>query len=158
MLGCPHQRYGKPTWILYSNCKSEWTAFDAVEPGQLPESVARSVIKTTVSLPSCQQAQSTRWQCRRSLTRSVSEEMPYFTGLTVTRNPAWNARKNTSCHGELCSIACELTVGACEVARHPPRRSRSRRRAGRHTKLTVKRPRQQPLAQPRKRRAKGLAL
>ena len=59
----------------YGNCESEWTAFDAV------------------SLPSCQQAQSTSWQCRRSLTKSTSEEMQYFTGLTVTRDPARKARR-----------------------------------------------------------------
>ena len=39
-----------------------------------------------------------------------------------------------------CSIAYELTGGVCEVARHPPHRSRSRRSAGRHTKLTVRQP------------------
>ena len=77
----------------HGNRETEWTAFDGVEPGHLPERVARSVVKTTVSLPSCQQAQSTSWQCRRSLTKSISEEMPYFTGLTVTRSPAWNVRR-----------------------------------------------------------------
>ena len=64
--------------------------------------------------------------------------MPYFTGLTITRGQA----RNTSRHGEQqqqYSIAYGLTGGVCEVARHPPHRSRSRRGAGRHAKLTAKR-------------------
>ena len=36
-----------------------------------------------------------------------------------------------------CSIACELTGGVCDVARHPPHRSRSRQT---HYCVTVKRP------------------
>ena len=79
----------------------------------------------------------------RSLTRSISEVMPYFTGLSITEDPV----RNTSRHGEQIqlreqqpqySIAYELTGGVCEVARHPPHRSRSRRGAGRHTKLTAR--------------------
>ena len=94
---CPRQRYGKSgvdsrtaaTVNRTTASKSVWTAFDAVESRQLPERVARSVVETTVSLPT----QSTRWQCRRSLMKSINEEMPYFTGFTVTRSPAWNARR-----------------------------------------------------------------
>ena len=133
----------------HGNCESECTAFDAVEPGQFPERVARSVIKTTVSLPSCQQAQSTRWQCRRS--RPTSQVSPSPEIQLGTRGDSTEA-VYTSRHGEQiqlreqrqqqqqCSIAYELTGGVCEVARHPPHWSRSRRCTRRHIKLTVKRP------------------
>ena len=168
-------------WCGFSccgNCEPERTAFDAVEPGQLPERVAQSVIKTTVSLPSCQHTQSTRWQCRRSLTKSISEETPYFTGLTVTRNPAWNARKDTSCHGEQIqtkaprqlrehsssnssAVAYELTAGVCEVAPTPSPQESVEEGCGQTHQVDCKTTtnvhvRQQPLAQPRKPRAKEL--
>ena len=61
------------------------------------QSVARCVVETTVLLPSCQQARSASWQCRRSLAKSVSDETSYFTGLTVSRDTAWNEGDSTEC-------------------------------------------------------------
>ena len=68
LLDCPLQRCGSGRRIsYYSNCEPRQTAFDAAETAEF-QSVARSVVETTVSLPSCQQAQSIGSQCRPSQT------------------------------------------------------------------------------------------
>ena len=166
------------------------------------QSVARSVVETTVSLPSCQQARSTSWQCRRSLTKSVSDETSYFTGHTVSRDTAWNEGDPTECRLRRQSLAhssprvfssmnhqsqshelprradpdksataatavvqCPVQADGLSLRGPPtpsPQRSRSRRGAGRHycdgQMITTAHVRQQPLAQPRKLRAKELVL
>ena len=80
--------------------------------------------------------------------RSSMERRGDYTEAVYTRSPrvATESRSRRKCNDgyqeqqQQCSIAYELTGGVCEVARHPLHRSRSRRGAGRHTTLTVKRP------------------
>ena len=106
------------------------------------QSVARSVVETTVSLLSCQQARRTSWALTdrvlhevlprhqisvvpasaeswiavQALTdESVSDEAPYFTGLTVTREPAWNEGDSTD------------AVNTKQKALHTHRHARSER-------------------------------
>ena len=130
--------------------------------------------------PSCQQAQGTSWQCRRSLTKSISEEMPYFTGLTVTRSPAWNARRTRvateSRSRQKRHVSYENTAATAAVQCHVQDDGLSLR--GRPTPspqesveegcglthyfdcetTTTVHVRQQPLAQPHQPRAKELTL
>ena len=109
----------------YSNCESEWTAFDAVESGQLPERVARGVLKTTVSLPSDRSADPRRrihqrrdaelhrshrhqrscMRRRRDSTDAVhTRSKPCSVASTITATSgvcAWtNSPGTTRCHGE----------------------------------------------------------
>ena len=93
---------------------------DAVEAGQLPERVARSVVRTSGSLPSCQQAQSIGSQCRPSQTnpsakrRRTSQSSPSPEIQLGTRGDATEA---------VCTSATESRSRVCEVARPSPQES-----------------------------------
>ena len=57
------------------------------------QSAARSVTETSASLPS---ESAEHWIAVQALTdESVSDEAPYFTGPTVTKDPALNERDST---------------------------------------------------------------
>ena len=85
---CPSQWCGnRRGFSYYGNCESECTAFDTVEARQLPESFTRCYQDVNF-LPSCQQAQSIGSQCRPSQTNPLAKGTPYFSDLTVTRDPA----------------------------------------------------------------------
>ena len=78
----------------YGNCESEWTAFDVVELGQLEERELHEVLsRQQFQFRRAGKHRAPGGSAGRSLMKSISEEMPYLTGLTVTRSPAWNARR-----------------------------------------------------------------
>ena len=70
------------------NGRTPISIWDELEAGQLPERVARSVIKTTVSLPSYKQARSIGSQCRPSQTNPSAKRR-----RTSPVSPAWNTRR-----------------------------------------------------------------
>ena len=122
------------------------------------QSVARSVVETTVSLPSCQQARSTSWQCRGSLTKCrTSKVSPSPEIQRGTKEIPLNAVYTTP---------KPCTFIATRVQQHQPSvpeprvATESRSRQKRHVSYanTAAHVRQQPLAQPCKPRAKELAL
>ena len=75
----------------------------------------------------------------RSVAKKTSQEGYDESPRRADPDKSATSATRTQQRQQQCSVTYKLTGRVREVARHPPHRSRSRRSAGRHTALTVKR-------------------